>query len=45
MELEGFLKSILLVEDSKFMRRANDTALARAGYEVATASDGEEARR
>lgn len=36
------LKSILLVDDSKFMRRANEKALARAGYEVIAASDGEE---
>ena len=39
------LKSILLVEDSKFMRIANEKALARAGYEVVAASDGEEALR
>ncbi len=39
------LKSILLVDDSKFMRMANEKALARAGYEVITASDGEEALR
>jgi CheY-like chemotaxis protein len=39
----GSLKSILLVDDSKFMRRVNERALARAGYDVVTASDGEEA--
>ena len=39
------LKSVLLVDDSKFMRMANEKALARAGYEVITASDGEEALR
>jgi CheY-like chemotaxis protein len=39
----GSLKLILLVDDSKFMRRVNERALARAGYDVATASDGEEA--
>jgi CheY-like chemotaxis protein len=37
------LKSILLVDDSRFMRTANERALARAGYSVVTASDGEEA--
>jgi CheY-like chemotaxis protein len=37
------LKSILLVDDSRFMRMANEKALARAGYRVFTASDGEEA--
>jgi len=39
------LKSILLVDDSRFMRTANEKALARAGYSVVTASDGEEALR
>ncbi len=36
---------ILLVEDSKFLRLATERALARAGYEVASASDGEEGLR
>ncbi|MGC2170260.1 MAG: response regulator [Candidatus Sulfotelmatobacter sp.] len=39
------MKSILLVDDSKFMRTANEKALSRAGYEVVAASDGEEAPR
>jgi CheY-like chemotaxis protein len=34
---------ILLVEDSKFLRLATERALARAGYEVSSAIDGEEA--
>jgi CheY-like chemotaxis protein len=34
---------VLLVEDSKFLRIATERALSRAGYEVRTASDGEEA--
>jgi CheY-like chemotaxis protein len=34
---------VLLVEDSKFLRLANERALHRAGYEVSTAADGEEA--
>jgi CheY-like chemotaxis protein len=34
---------VLLVEDSKFLRIANERALARAGFEVSTAADGEEA--
>jgi two-component system, cell cycle response regulator DivK len=33
---------ILLVEDSKFLRLATERALARAGYRVSTAMDGEE---
>lgn len=41
----GALKSILLVDDSRFMRQANEKALARAGYVVVTANDGEEALR
>jgi CheY-like chemotaxis protein len=36
---------VLLVEDSKFLRIANERALAKAGYEVTTAADGEEALR
>jgi CheY-like chemotaxis protein len=34
---------ILVVEDSKFLRLATERALARAGYEVCSAADGEEA--
>jgi two-component system cell cycle response regulator len=34
---------ILLVEDSKPIRRANEEALVKAGYEVITAEDGETA--
>jgi CheY-like chemotaxis protein len=37
------LKSILLVDDSKFQRMANESVLARAGYKIVTASDGENA--
>lgn len=36
---------ILLVDDSKFMRLANERVLARAGYEVISAADGEEGLR
>jgi CheY-like chemotaxis protein len=36
---------VLLVEDSKFLRMANECALCKAGYEVSTAADGEEALR
>jgi CheY-like chemotaxis protein len=34
---------VLLVDDSKFLRLASERALAKAGYEVLTAGDGEEA--
>jgi diguanylate cyclase len=37
------MKSILLVEDSRFFRIASQRALARAGYAVVTADDGEQA--
>ena len=36
---------VLLVEDSKFLRIANGRALAKAGYNVSMAEDGEEALR
>jgi CheY-like chemotaxis protein len=39
------LRSILLVDDSRFMRIVNEKALAKAGYSVVTASEGEEALR
>jgi CheY-like chemotaxis protein len=34
---------VLLTEDSKFLRVATERALTRAGYEVITAVDGEQA--
>jgi len=37
------MTKILLVEDSKFLRLATERALARAGYDVIAAQDGEEA--
>ena len=37
------MTKILLVEDSKFLRLATERALARAGYDVSTAVDGENA--
>ena len=36
---------ILLIEDSKFQRIANERALVTAGYEVIHAADGEEGLR
>jgi CheY-like chemotaxis protein len=38
-------QSILLVDDSKFLRRANELALIKAGYTVLSAGDGEEGLR
>lgn len=37
------MTKILLCDDSKFMRLATERALVRAGYEVSTATDGEQA--
>ncbi|MGH9530148.1 MAG: response regulator [Terriglobales bacterium] len=39
------MRSILLVEDSRFMRIATERTLTRAGYTVISISDGEEALR
>ena len=39
------MTKILLVEDSKFLRLATERALARVGYEMSSAADGEEALR
>jgi CheY-like chemotaxis protein len=36
---------ILVIEDSKFLRRALDRSLTKAGYTVNTASDGDEGVR
>jgi two-component system, OmpR family, phosphate regulon response regulator PhoB len=33
---------ILIVDDSRFLRIANERALVKAGYEVITAADGED---
>jgi CheY-like chemotaxis protein len=39
------VKSVLVVEDSRFLRLAIERTLVRAGYSVMIASDGEEALR
>ena len=39
------MKTILLVEDGRFLRVMNERALVQAGYRVMTACDGEEALR
>ena len=36
---------ILIVDDSRFLRIANERALVRAGYEVISAADGEDGLR
>ena len=36
------MKKILVIDDSKLLRMANARMLAKAGYEVLTAADGEE---
>ena len=40
---ERGMTKILLVEDSKFLRMATERALLRAGYDVRTAEDGQQA--
>ena len=37
--------NILIIEDSRFLRLANERALTKAGHNVITASDGEEGLR
>jgi len=39
------VKRILLAEDDRFLRRAAEAALKRAGFTVLAAADGEEALR
>jgi CheY-like chemotaxis protein len=36
---------VLLIDDSKFLRRANELSLAKSGYQIVAASDGEEGLR
>ena len=38
-------KTVLLIDDSKFMRRANELAVSKSGYGVLIAADGEEGLR
>jgi DNA-binding response OmpR family regulator len=33
---------VLLIDDSKFLRRANELSLTKAGHRIIPASDGEE---
>jgi len=42
-ELRTPMETILLVEDSKFLRIATERALSKSGYKVICAGDGEEA--
>jgi two-component system alkaline phosphatase synthesis response regulator PhoP len=39
------MSTVLLIDDSKFLRRANELSLAKAGHQILTASDGEEGLR
>lgn len=43
--LQASAKTVLLVDDSRFFRTATERTLAKAGYSVVTAGDGEEAVR
>jgi CheY-like chemotaxis protein len=45
-ELINIMKrTVLLIDDSKFLRRANELAISRSGYSVLVAADGEEGLR
>ena len=35
-------KTVLLIDDSKFLRRSNELAVSKAGYMVLVAADGEQ---
>jgi CheY-like chemotaxis protein len=39
------MSTVLLIDDSKFLRRATEMAIARSGYTVLSAADGEEGLR
>jgi CheY-like chemotaxis protein len=39
------MSTVLLIDDSTFLRRANERSLTRLGYRVITAADGEEGLR
>jgi adenylate cyclase len=39
------VSSVLLIDDSKFLRRMTELAVARCGYDVLSAADGEEGLR
>jgi OmpR family response regulator RpaB len=39
------VSTILLIDDSTFLRKANERSLTRVGYWVITAADGEEGLR
>jgi two-component system, cell cycle response regulator DivK len=39
------VSTVLLIDDSKFLRRANELSLTKAGHRIITASDGEEGLR
>ena len=39
------MSTVLLIDDSKFLRRANERSLSKAGHQILTASDGEEGLR
>jgi CheY-like chemotaxis protein len=39
------VSTVLLIDDSTFLRKANERSLTRVGYRVITAADGEEGLR
>ena len=43
--MANYSRKVLVAEDDRFLRRAAESALRRHGFDVITASDGEEALR
>jgi CheY-like chemotaxis protein len=44
-EAHAMNETVLLIDDSKFLRRANELAISRSGYRVLVAADGDEGLR
>jgi CheY-like chemotaxis protein len=42
---QDIVSTVLLIDDSKFLRRANELSLTKSGHQIITASDGEEGLR
>jgi DNA-binding response OmpR family regulator len=45
MRRNAMNETVLLIDDSKFLRRANELAISRSGYRVLVAADGDEGLR
>jgi DNA-binding response OmpR family regulator len=45
MRRNAMNETVLLIDDSKFLRRANELVISRSGYRVLVAADGDEGLR